>query len=79
MTNTSTETGADVGEDDIKDESSVHELECTATSILSKVGTTEMSKHIQEIAPLCSMYDVDVTNMADKREIGFREYLSGKV
>lgn len=57
------ETGTSGNTHDMKDEYIVGEIRPATSSTLSEERITKMQKRIEEIAPVCSIYDVDFQNL----------------
>lgn len=72
------DTKAGAGSYKMKEKHIVDEIEPTASSILSKEVRTAISKPIKEVDPLCSIHDVDLRNLLEEHDLGFRKNLSGK-
>lgn len=49
------------------------------SSALPKKRRTVMSRLVKEMAPLCSIYDVDSTNLVEEHELGLGDGLSVKL
>lgn len=56
----------------------VHESRAAAFSTVSENEKTTMSKIVEEMSPLCTVYEVDFRNVSEGHEIGVENALSGK-
>lgn len=64
---------------DLKKENVLDEFHSTTSSTISQKGNTEMSKLLNEKAPVCSIYDVDSRYLAEERNLVVRGDLNGRV
>lgn len=63
----------------MKEEDVVHEVTPAASSTLVKDEKIGMSKIVEEVAAVSSIYDIDCRNLAKAHEFSTEEDLSGKV
>lgn len=72
-------TKASAGENYMKEENIVNESESATSLTRSEQGRTTMSKLVKGMAPLCSVYNVDLRSLAEKHVLGVRKDASGNV
>lgn len=72
------ETGTGAGEHNMKGEDLVDKVEFAASSALSKVMKAVMSILNRNMALLCSIYDIEFTNMVEEEELEIGGNLSVK-
>lgn len=71
--------GAGAAALDIKKEHLVDECKPAASFISSDAERTAMSRPVNAIAFLCSIFDVDFGNLVEEHDLGARKDLSWKV
>lgn len=64
------ETGTTLGDHDMKPQNVRYEVRAFVSLTLSKPGTARLSKLIEEIAPICSIYDIGFRKVAEEYKAG---------
>lgn len=78
MSSSPVEKRAGAGTDDRKEEDAVDEIEAATSSTRSETGMAAMSKLVNEMASLYSIYNVDFGILAEEHELVVREDLTWK-
>lgn len=71
------ETGPDAVVQEVKEAEIMHDSEPGLSLTLREEKRTAMSKIVEVVDPLCSIYDADLRNLAEMHELVVGENLSG--